>query len=126
MVRQGVRERTRSGLKRLGKNLGAILEILHAHGEAATVAEIGVSVGTKKPCEFARRQFPALAGAGLIAVEGRGKSKVATLCDGWLERLEEIRELGEEPEAEEAMRRSVARQREAYRRSLLARESVAV
>ncbi len=114
MVRQGVRERSRSGLKRLGKTRGAILDILHAHGGAATVAEIGVSVGTKKPCEFARRHLPALAGAGLIAVEGRGKSKVATLCDGWLELLEKVRELGEEPKADEATRRSVARQREAY------------
>ncbi|MDP9486381.1 MAG: DUF3854 domain-containing protein [Actinomycetota bacterium] len=140
-VRSGVRERQNSARKRLGKLCGAILDVLDAHGGAATVGEIGSSLGLKKPCDFARRHFPALVGAGLISWEGRGKKKVARLLEGWPARLEELRKDSGEIGYEYAMeyteivdgkprvrrdtfrvlgsddlaRRSVRRQREAYR-----------
>jgi len=130
-----------SGQRRLGKLCGAVLEVLDAHQGTATVGEIGVSLGLKRPCDFARRHFPTLVAAGLISWEGRGKKKVAALRKGWLERLEELREscgeigyeytleytaiVGGELEvrrntvrvsgADELARRSVERQREAYR-----------
>ncbi len=143
MVRNGVRECQNFARKRLGKLRGAILDVLDAHGGAATVGEIGSSLGLKRPCDFARRHFPALVGAGLISWEGRGKKKVARLLEGWPARLREIRkdsgEIGYEytmehfvrideyglpewrrdtfrvPGADDRARRSVQRQREAYR-----------
>ncbi|MDP9486193.1 MAG: DUF3854 domain-containing protein [Actinomycetota bacterium] len=141
MVRAGVRERQNPARKRLGKLCGAILHVLDAHGGAASVGEIGTSLGIKKPCDFARRHFPVLLRAGLIFWEGRGKKKIARLLGGWRERLEELRKDSGEIGYEYAMeyteivdgkpkvrrdtfrvlgsddlaRRSVARQREAYR-----------
>ncbi len=105
------------------------------------MGEIGSSLGLKRPCDFARRHFPALVGAGLISSEGRGKKKVARLLEGWPVRLREIREASGEIGYEYAMeyeeivdgearmrrdtfrvlgaddlaRRNVQRQREAYR-----------
>ncbi len=55
--------------------------------------------------------------------EGRGKKKVATLRDGWLERLRKIREHCGEIESDRLARRSVERQREAYRNRGKAPES---
>ncbi len=115
MVRAGVRSTRFYGQKRLGKLCGAILDVLDAHGGAATVGEIGSSLGLKKPCDFARRHFPALVRSGLISWEGRGKKKVARLVEGWLIRLWEIREDSGEIEADDLARRRVERQREAYR-----------
>ncbi len=114
-VRAGVRSTRFSGQRRLGKLRGAVLEVLDAHQGTATVGEIGASLGLKRPCDFARRHFPALVAAGLISWEGRGKKKVAVLLEGWLERLEEMRESSGEIEADRLARRSVERQREAYR-----------
>lgn len=114
-VRSGVRSTRFFGQWRLGKLRGALLEVLDAHQGTATVGEIGASLGLKRPCDFARRHFPALVGAGLISWEGRGKKKVAVLTKGWLERLEELRESCGEVEADRLARRSVERQREAYR-----------
>ena len=114
-VRQGVREQRLPAVGRLGKLCGAILDVLYAHGGAATVGEIGLSLGIKRPCDFARRHFPVLLEAGLISWEGRGKSKVARLSAGWLERLEAVRESCGEIESDRRVRRSVERQREAYR-----------
>ncbi|MDP9479890.1 MAG: DUF3854 domain-containing protein [Actinomycetota bacterium] len=115
MVRAGVRSTRFYGQKRLGKLCGAILDVLDAHRGAATVGEIGSSLGLKRPCDFARRHFPVLVGAGLISWEGRGKKKVARLIEGWLIRLREIREDSGEIEADDLARRRVERQREAYR-----------
>jgi hypothetical protein len=114
-VREGVRPAYWSAQRRLGKLCGAILEILDAQQGTATVGEIGLALGLKRPCDFARRHFPTLEAAGLIVCEGRGKKKVVTLCEGWLERLQEIRELCGEIESDRLARRSVERQREAYR-----------
>ncbi len=115
MVRAGVRSTRFYGQKRLGKLCGAILDVLDAHGGAATVGEIGTSLGLKKPCDFARRHFPVLLRSGLISWEGRGKKKIARLVEGWLIRLREIREDSGEIEADDLARRRVERQREAYR-----------
>ncbi|MDP9485827.1 MAG: DUF3854 domain-containing protein [Actinomycetota bacterium] len=115
MVRAGVRSTRFYGQKRLGKLCGAILDVLDAHGGAASVGEIGTSLGIKKPLDFARRHFPALLRSGLITWEGRGKKKIARLVEGWLTRLRQIREDSGEVEADDLARRRVERQREAYR-----------
>lgn len=100
----------------LGKNLGAILDVVEASGGSATVGEIGLSLGVKHPCAFARRHFPGLVAAGLVLVEGRGKNKVLTLADGWLERLEEVRGFNGEVKRGRVAKLRLAHQREAYRR----------
>lgn len=109
-VRQA-RQKTRPPTKRLGKIRGAILDALEACGGSTTLRELCEILHRARPRDLRRRNLPMLEEAGIVAIDG----DVVSLTENWLDRLEEVRELGREREAEELDCERYARERKAFR-----------
>ncbi len=110
-VREGPLPAPRPAVKRLGKARGAILDVLDLYAGTATLAEIAAAMGRKRPRDIRRRLLPWLEETKIIEVDG----DTVSLTPAWLDRLEELRRLGGEIEAEEVGHRELATRREAFR-----------
>lgn len=111
-MRQGPPPEPCPAVKRLGKVRGAILDALDAAGGTATLQEIARALHRKRARDLRRRNLPILEEARIVVVDG----DVVTLAEDWLDRLEEVRGLGGESEAEELARRRLKEKREASHR----------
>jgi len=111
MVRQGPRPERRDGVKRLGKVRGSILDYLEDAGGVATVQEIAEGLHKSRPRDVRRRTLPLLEDDGLLTVEG----DIVTLSNGWLDRLDEVREMGKEIAGRSGQDGAAERDAERYR-----------
>jgi hypothetical protein len=109
-VRQSPPPERRPAVKRLGKVRGAILDVLDAGGGVLTLQEIADALHRKRARDIRRRNLPMLEEAAILTVDG----DVVTLAAGWLDRLEDARELGGEVEAEELARRRYKQKSRGY------------
>ncbi len=119
MVRQGPKREPRDRIERLGKIRGAILDTVDHAGGVATIQEIAEALHRGRPRELTRRKTTVkgrsgpmlmLEEAGIVTVEG----DTVTLAENWLERLDEVRGLGREIEAEDLARKRYKDKQKAY------------
>ncbi len=110
-VRQARKPQPRPAIKRLGKIRGAELHILDASGGAKPVTEIAAARGVRAR-DVRRRDLPELVEAGIVEVEGDD----VRLVPDWRERLDEVRKLGREIEADRTFRAWLRVKRDAYHR----------
>jgi hypothetical protein len=108
--RQAPLPEPRPAIKRLGKGRGAFLDALDVAGGTAPIQEIADALHHKRARDLRRRTLPMLEEAGIVSVEG----DVVSLAPDWLERLEQVREVGGEIEVDETARRRLAIKRRAY------------
>ena len=115
----------REGLKRLGKKRSHIFDRLDAASGTLTLDTLGELMGVR-PYDLTRRKtspkgrdgllvWPER--AGILVVEG----DTVTLRDDWLDRLEEVREEGEELGADKQAQQNRRRRSRAYREHLAER-----
>jgi hypothetical protein len=115
----------REGVTRLGKKRSHVFDRLDAAGGTLRKEELGKLLGVR-PRDLTRRKkspkgrdgllvWPEE--AGIIVVEG----DAVTLADNWLDRLEEVRERGEELEADGRAEKDRRRRSRAYRDHLAER-----
>ena len=101
----------RSTIRRMGKTCEALVDALEAAGGAATIGDLAVVLGVKRPRDLRRRAVARLEAAEVVECSG---DNVRLRAD-WLAALNRERDLAGEVEA---MRRDMARyerEREAYR-----------
>jgi hypothetical protein len=111
-VRQGPPPKPRSAIKRLGKIRGAIVDALDAAGGELTLQELCEVLKHKRPRDIRRRNLPMLQEAGILTVSEAGDA--VTLADDWTERMDDVRRLGGEVEADELALTRLDIKRKAY------------
>ena len=120
-VRESKPPEPRPAVARPGKTRGAILDAVEAAGGSCTLAELCRILQRPRPWDLKRRKkspkgrdglLVCWLDAGVLTLEG----DTVALTDGWLDRLEEVREAGGELEAEELAARRYRDRSHAYHR----------
>ncbi len=109
-VRNSKPPEARSGIERLGKIRGAVVDALDASGGTLTLTKLCEVLHRNRARDVRRRILPMLEEAGILTVAG----DTVTLAPDWLDRLEDARELGGELEAEAIARRKYEKKSRGY------------